>query len=356
MESNPTELNPPARPRIVGLDAIRFVLATWVVMGHFGFPDPTNAVQNPTAGFLIRGGIHNLFNGPAAVIAFFVISGFCIHYGTGNSDSLFLPAYFTRRWIRTLVPMFAAIAISKIADVKLALFSDSILWSLLCEEIYYLLYPLLLRLRSRLSWPQILALSLCGAIGLVLSSPHTLDYPMFGAAFNWILGLPCWILGCVLAERVQSGALPVVSRREIWSWRAGVWALSSVASVLRFHSGIGYPWTLTAFAFVVFPWLLREISAARRFGTLRWLERAGLWSYSLYLMHLALGALVSPWASWPEQSLSVWALRCLVAFAGSYAFSRVFELPMHQFARRAYHRVVALRMSESWRAALTVGA
>jgi hypothetical protein len=49
-------------------------------------------------------------------------------------------------------------------------------------------------------------------------------------------------------------------------------------------------------------------------------------------------------------------LRCLVAFAGSYAFSRVFELPMHQFARRAYHRVVALRMSESWRAALTVGA
>ena len=354
MESNPTELNLSRRQRIVGLDAIRFVLASWVVFGHYGFPALPSAEHANFLVLVARGLLYNSFNGAAAVIAFFVISGFCIHYGSGNSDALFLPAYFTRRWIRTLAPMVAAIGFSELLNVKMGLFTYSILWSLLCEEIYYLLYPLLLSIRSRFGWTQILVVSLCCAMAVAMSDPGALEYPSYGGWLNWILGLPCWILGCVLADQVRAGSFPRVSLGSLWRWRFLVWALSFVASFLRFHAGIGYPWTLSAFAFAVYPWLAREIAYAREHGAPRILEAAGLWSYSLYLMHLALGSIVSPSSTWPAQTLGAWALRCALAFVGSYAFSRIFELPMHQVARRAYRRVLALRMSDAWRETLTV--
>ena len=62
------------------LDALRFVLAFWVVMGHFGM-FPVFSAVDATAGFgriLVRSWNTIAFGTPA-VIGFFDISGFCIH-------------------------------------------------------------------------------------------------------------------------------------------------------------------------------------------------------------------------------------------------------------------------------------
>lgn len=351
----PLSAKPESRLRIGGLDSLRFVLASWVVLGHFGAPI-FPALRLADQGVLLFGRvlIANLFNGPAAVIAFFVISGFCIHYGIAKSPELFLPAYFLRRWIRTLVPMALAIILADLADVKLGLFSFTILWSLLCEEIYYLLYPLLLALRNRFSWTQIAATSFVAAFGVALSQPHALEYPVFGPWLNWLLGLPCWILGCVLAEQVQQGRLRQVSRREIWAWRLAMWGVSTILSVLRFHAGIGYPWTLNLFALLVMGWIAREIAAAKQFGTSPVLETAGGWSYSLYLMHLTFGSFaLMAFPHVGEGNIS-WLLKIGAAFLGSYGFYRLAERPAHSFARRAYHWVGGVRMRDDWRESLTV--
>jgi peptidoglycan/LPS O-acetylase OafA/YrhL len=132
-----------------------------------------------------------------------------------------------------------------------------------------------------------------------------------------------------------------------------MWAVSVVLSVLRFHQGIGYPWTLNAFSLLVFLWIAREIAAARQFGTRRALESAGHWSYSLYLMHLTFGAFVLMVLPKTIPLSGIWSLRLPAAFIGSYAFYRVVERPAHRFARRAYKWLERLPMRVWWRESLT---
>jgi len=129
--------------RIEGLDTIRFVLAMTVVFGHCGFiqfhlPFERFHYIGPAVRALQR----NIVNGPAAVIAFFVISGFCVHYPNRKLDRVDLLPFYARRHIRIIIPATFAALISSAKGVDLARCSDSILWSLVCEEIYYTMYPL----------------------------------------------------------------------------------------------------------------------------------------------------------------------------------------------------------------------
>jgi len=66
--------------RIKGLDSIRFLLAFTVLVGHMGlqFPDFSKLNNVYIINFLKLFGL--IFNGPAAVIIFFILSGFVIHY------------------------------------------------------------------------------------------------------------------------------------------------------------------------------------------------------------------------------------------------------------------------------------
>src|SRR5260370_747785 len=62
------------------LDALRFVLAFWVAIGHYGM-FPLFAGADATSGYmrLLTRGWNTVVFGIPAVIVFFVISGFCIH-------------------------------------------------------------------------------------------------------------------------------------------------------------------------------------------------------------------------------------------------------------------------------------
>jgi peptidoglycan/LPS O-acetylase OafA/YrhL len=122
--------------RLEGLDTLRAVLALTVVACHIYMMD---VWSDSPLGF-IANKIYSLLSfGPGAVLCFFVVSGFCIHYG--NVETHFnLRAFYTRRYIRTIVPLSAAVFIAWLLDLSYWP-ASSITWSLLCEELYYLAYP-----------------------------------------------------------------------------------------------------------------------------------------------------------------------------------------------------------------------
>ncbi len=79
--------------RVYGLDALRFVEALWVVFSHLG-PAPIFATVDRAQpiGFFMHGVWGILHSGPAALIMFFVISGFCIHFSySGGQRFGFFP-------------------------------------------------------------------------------------------------------------------------------------------------------------------------------------------------------------------------------------------------------------------------
>jgi len=337
----PGTLDPPAARQtrhVAGLDSIRLVCALWVLFGHVGFlPLVAGIDRTSRIGYLIAGAFDNAVSGPAAVVVFFVISGFCIHYPFHAGVPVPLTSFYSRRYARVLIPMAAAILLGRPLGIKLGVLSDSILWSLVAEEIYYFLYPGLHALRNFVSFRPLIAFAYLLAILVVLRDPWAGNYPSYGPFLNWVVGLPCWLLGCELAER----PLPQVpTAREIWQWRLGVWFLSSVASVLKFHSPLKYPWTLNLFAFVVFFWLAREMAFAKESRPVGLLERGGKWSYSIYLCHLHGDALYQRLGVPSLGYLLGWIVKTSFVLLVCYVFYRVVEKPSHGLARRIGQRLL----------------
>ncbi len=148
--------------------------------------------------------------------------------------------YYARRYIRILIPMVAAVALAVAISVAVAVLATSVLWSLVCEEIYYFIYPALLRARDRVGWSAISGVAWVLALAVVLTNPGAGNYPSYGNAMNWILALPCWLLGCQLAERFDSYCQRPVGTGDLWAWRGGIWVLSVALTIVRFHTPIGY--------------------------------------------------------------------------------------------------------------------
>lgn len=321
---------------IKGLDTIRFFCAFWVLISHYPPPSIAGAVDKASAtGMLINGIYNNLFSGPAAVIVFFVISGLCIHLPQRSSLRIGdVSAYYTRRYVRIVLPMLAAMGLAQgVFGYRLTFFEQSILWSLYAELIYYTIYPFLLRIRKYAgSWNAMIIVSYLVAFGVAATNPMAGNYPSFGRELNWLLGLPCWLLGCKLAESVE--VVRPSSTQCIWFWRLGIWFLSVVCSGLRFHSPIGYPWSLNLFAIAVAFWLLAEISFWQDRRAPVVFEWLGSWSYSLYLVHtLAIFVLSSAMINGITVQLD-WGWVILFVLAFSFLFSFIVEFPSHNFARR----------------------
>jgi peptidoglycan/LPS O-acetylase OafA/YrhL len=331
------------RQIVRGLDTIRCLCAFWVVMGHCGVPPMLKGLdESSRIGFIIQAIYANLWTGPSAVIVFFVISGFCIHYPQANQSKIAnLPVYFLRRYLRIGIPLIAATLISPFVKMYMPLFSDSILWSLAAELIYYSIYPIILNIRQkfRISWTQIIFVSFIAALLVASTNAGADGYPVFGLGLNWLLGLPCWLLGVQLAEKVASDNEP--KPQNIWFWRMGVWGASTVLSVLRFHSPIGYPWTLNFFAILVSFWLLQEIRLYKHETPPKLLEWIGTWSYSIYLIHTLAQQL---WNMMPHDNLGYflnWLTNMTFLLACSYAFAVLVEFPSHRLTKSLGRRLTA---------------
>jgi peptidoglycan/LPS O-acetylase OafA/YrhL len=333
--------------RVAGLDSIRLICALWVVFGHFGaFPLIEGIDKTSLTGKMIAGFYNNLFSGPAAVIVFFVISGFCINYPYRHGERIPLVSYYSRRYLRILVPMAAAILLGVPLALKLGLLNDSILWSLLAEEIYYLLYPVLRRLAANVGWKSLVGGAYVLSVLVVLHHPEAGNYPSYGPGFNWLLGLPCWLLGCKLASSIDANLLDNIGRK-IWIWRAGVWSLAWTCSTLRFHSPVKYPWTLNLFAVFVYFWLKREVAYFWNRKPPAILENNGKWSYSIYLMHLHGQALLALLALPSLGYVLGWFSQTAFILLICYMFYRVVERPSHAMARRVSRRMLVLKQARA---------
>jgi peptidoglycan/LPS O-acetylase OafA/YrhL len=322
---------------IHGLDSIRFWAALWVVFGHGNeFPLMTGIDKNTQVGWLLNGIYNNFFSGPSAVIVFFVISGFVINYPYVNNKPFSLSEFYIRRFVRVVVPVLVAIGLSISLDVNLSLFKNSILWSLIAELIYYLMYPLIRILIRYVKLSKLVVYSLILSYVVVLTNPGAGDYPSYGTSMNWLLGLPCWLLGCKLAEINLETKPKLLDHLNISTVRVLIFSLSVVFSILRFHSPLGYPWTLNIFSIAVFFWLACEIhnvNYGSKMCNTRY-ELLGLFSYSLYLTHpLAMKI----WSTLYIPNLGYiinWTMQILFIIVFSYLFYVAIEKPSHFLARK----------------------
>jgi len=320
-------------PHIQGLDTLRFICAIWVTLNHVGFGE-VPLKREILSEWLLRVFLGSLFNSPAAVIVFFVISGFCIHYPYSREGNPNLLSYFLRRIFRILPPLIAIAWVGHGVGLPMTLLSQGILWSVVCELIYYLLYPAIRRAKKTMGWESLIGISFTGAIGVILSREHLLNYP--DSVFtDWLLGLPCWLLGCLLAETWRQ--MPKVERKDVWGWRLLVWGISSITVFYRFHFSFGYPITLTLFSTLVYFWLKREISYFQNHRIIPFLEKLGRASFSLYLCHYPASIL-------PEMIFElstphpIWIHYIFVGLVTA-AFYFLIERPSHLFARWVSRKV-----------------
>ena len=122
----------------------------------------------------------------------------------------------------------------------------------------------------------------------------------------------------------------------VWPLRGIAWGTSSVASVLRFHSPLGYPWTLNFFAIFAKFWIHQEIRRYAEHPPKRIFEWAGSWSYSIYLMHMPIAAVLMKLIGPDPEFYAVAGFALLpLILLGSYLFFLLVEKPGHWVARSA---------------------
>lgn len=364
MEKNQVEKGERATTRLWGIDAIRFVMAMWVTVGHYSLPPiiarhPDHGLLKAFAAFYWA-----LVNGPSAVIVFFLVSGLCIHFPNRNRKAIdSIGSYYARRLIRVGLPsLVGIILVSALFGVQSVAGYSGILWSILAEIIYYLLYPLLLALSLRFGWVKMIVASYVAAYVVVLCVPHNGNYPSFGLHLTWIVGLPCWLLGCLLAQQVDS-MKPTTTPGRIWLWRAGLLGASLITSLLRWHlpqhfnrvsaptgspeSILGFGETFDFFALFAFFWLREEV----RYYLFDFdrkpnqaLEAAGAFSFSLYLVHLPAAMAFEHFGKRPEEGLTanlMWLALLTLSLVLSYIFYKLVEYPSHLLAIHVGRRLRA---------------
>ena len=325
--------------RILGLDALRFLCALCVVQGHLRLGgtlvldrlrEPHDLVR------MIRIAFNQGFpipTGPNAVIVFFVISGFCIHFPYRNATHINFQQFIVRRYLRIGIP--AVVAAFLLYNTGFHSLQDSVLWSILCEAIYYSLYPFLLVLKHRVGWQVVLGGSFLLAYSLIvlrMGGRYNGNFTSFGAGLTWILGLPCWILGCVLAETYAR--FKAHRWWQQWCFRLGIVIAAAIGTTLRFYAGIGYYWSEPALALLIYCWLGTEIAYFRVRKPWRWLEWCGRWSYSVYLYHAPVAILTAGYAMSHFGMPNTLLLEVGAVLVGCYLLHCVVERPAHLLARR----------------------
>ncbi len=329
-------------PHVAGIDSLRIICAVWVVFSHLGglpLGDLLAHVGAPEPIIHFVASLNGVaFDGVAAVMVFYVISGLCIHLPVASTNQLDPVKFWIRRGLRVGAPLVCAVILSKVLLGRSSIL-EPVLWSLYCELIYYAIYPVLLKVASAAGWYFVLAVSVASsALTVLLVSNHHGFVWGYGLALTWIYGLPVWILGVLLAEHVRKPA-PALSRFRLAGLRLVVWLASSAATVLHFHSLFHYNFSMLAFSPLAFYWVLEEIRAAQERGTSKIIEICGRASYSVYLCHMiVLAAFALPPQIEISQFLEV-SLAC-AAFCASFYFS--IERPSHNLARMLARRIPAV--------------
>jgi peptidoglycan/LPS O-acetylase OafA/YrhL len=346
--------------RFHNLDFMRFLAAANFVATHISWFFPNRLDPHVTltrTHYLVHSISMLAFNGASAVMVFFVISGICIHAPYRQAKPLNVPEFYMRRYIRIGIPLLAALGITTGLTAVGYYAAEGVVWSLWCEMIYYLLYPLFLILIDKFGFWSVFAASVAGAMLFSLVPDQMRDHAWdYGPFLTWIVFLPVWLSGVWIAEHAAMvRRLPRFVQSNGFSAAGGIIlvALSVLATFVQFHvrGGIQYPLYIelifSAYAATfIFVFLSLDMTHNR---TARFLERQGIWSYSLYLVHFpVLFVLAHALHSMGYDHLTpaITVPLSLMAFVASLfvatLFYRLVEKPSHWLAKHWGSKIAKL--------------
>ena len=313
------------------LDSLRGILAVYVALGHCRW-----LLWSGHAAWLSSGyqpwevvpayASATLRYGREAVMVFFVLSGFFIHYQAstrifrGAEGRTSATSFYRRRWHRLAPPYFFALAVTVALDaigrmwwptLYLAQTGDALLdqtfaaggysqasvlpavvllpsslgrdfgsngplWSLAFEAVYYAIYPGWLWVRQRSA--------MVAFAGIPIACLALVFIPLAAWPTTVLVHYPIWLAGAFTAEQLVASR---VTDRSMWlglgMFVAGVllyWITASVLAVLlaAVLYGVG---AVLFFSAVRLP----RLSVAAEFFGIR--------SYTIYIVHFPLLALIS---------------------------------------------------------------
>ncbi len=340
--------------RFLSLDVIRALAALSVLWTHWASLTHLPAISRvddlfhglfwsvyvtQDAGIVPRG-LH------PGVIAFIVLSGFCIHLP--NIGKRMDWRQFARRRFFRIVPVYwCAVILGLIAaaltlepeprigwgwavDLRLTFLSEfgspvdlalgnPPLYTVISEMWLYAAYPLLLLARRYLAWPLLVLIGT--AIQLAASLLiRDIDVAQTCAWWFWVY----WMLGAWAAERFASAQ---TKQTQPHRWRPYAVMLLYISANLVWPLPIetyviGKSLLLAVVvAVILHDLLLREARSTRpRSALVRALAWVGRWSYSLYATH------------WPVLAL----LPAACVFPVALAVYALIERPSHSFARSGF--------------------
>ena len=332
--------------RLPGIDVLRALAASAVVVFHI--------VLWPWAYAGDPGWIGKLWSsigqiGPWGVGIFFVLSGTCIHLPTarrlarGLEPAIDNASYFRRRFRRIYPPHLLIIFLSWATAAVVTMPSwyqnadhyvsvptpgqffahlfmlhtfvpgartsiCNVLWTIALEAHFYLLYPLLLRMRRRHRMETI-----CAGLFAVMVALRLLDKVLPPSLAGVMTGnFPGrwweWVLGAVIAEHLVRARQGETSRL----LAIGLTLASAVVAcaAAKLPHGILIMYVCCPFSYGAVVYVMARMRPPSRWGLDRGLEWVGIRSYSLYLTHPIALTLVawltaSGWPAWGKVALAL---------------------------------------------------
>ncbi|MGZ4184668.1 MAG: acyltransferase family protein [Solirubrobacteraceae bacterium] len=348
--------------RLAGLDGIRGLAALYVVINHVflrAFPGYPVDHAPFWAGWFIYGRF--------AVVVFIVLSGFSLALSPARHGwRLDRVSQFGRRRARRILPAYwAALAFSLtvawlivpqpghgVPDAKSVLVNgllvqnivgarspNAAFWSMAVEAQLYLLFPLLLLLVRRWSAIAMVATATLVVAAVGIFGPHIAKVDTF------VIQSPPDLAALFAVGILSAGIVGAGAARRSWPWH---WfALAAVAPVLLTIWLEGSVWTLRHLFWVdialgpAIACLLAGLATGRPKPLLRALDarpirNLGLSSYSLYLTHAPIVAIVYEKivAGRVSQGVPAFIVSLVIVLPLTIAFARlfasVFETPLQR--------------------------
>jgi peptidoglycan/LPS O-acetylase OafA/YrhL len=341
-------------------------------MAHVPQLDGIRAIAVLTV-FIAHAGLANLVPGGFGVTIFFFLSGYLItsllRSELQSTGTVSLKGFYIRRSLRILPPLYLVLSFSalcvaagwlvpkhpvdKLAVVPQILFFQNYsvftghteglpitgIWSLSVEEHFYLLFPLvfLLYLRKLPGRKAVMAcLWVCAAVLVVRCvavaiGHYDLNYQSTHTRVDSIL------FGCCLALWRN----PALDGNDSWSpkrWQAMAAVLTLLLTLLirndQFRESVRYT-IQSAALFVLFAFALQSQGVVRAFLSSRILRLIGLYSYTVYLVHVPIMRLLDQHVHASLIVKGVLAFLCSVSFAALMYV--LVERPLARLRRRLHH-------------------